>query len=139
MSPCDIVLVVSAGHGLYGPQDVRIRCAPAQISRQIMPDLFGCGVWMTLQEFFCHEYEAGRAKAALETTVLDEGSLNRVQFVSGRKTFDRDYFSGIHKSCQIQTAGNGYTIHDCCAAPAQSLAATFPAAEKTEIATQHFH
>ena len=84
---------------LYRLQNVRIRGAPAQVSRQVVPDLIGCGFWMTIKKFFRHQNEAGCAKAALEGTVRDKCLLDRMELVARSKPFDRDDVSIVNECC----------------------------------------
>ena len=69
----------SPGRPLHGLDDLRIRRAPAQIARKIMPDLVLVGIRILLEQLPCHQDEARRAEAALEGAALDKGLLHGVE------------------------------------------------------------
>src|SRR3954465_4260105 len=75
-----------AAHGL---DDVLIARAAAEVRRQHLENLLVRQLGIGLQRIYRKHQEAGRAEAALERMMGDEGLLHGVQFVAVCETFDR--------------------------------------------------
>src|SRR5262249_56910378 len=63
--------------------DLRIGCAAAEIPGEVVLDLVVVRIRMAVEQLLGHEDESGRAEAALERAVLDEGFLHGVERAIG--------------------------------------------------------
>src|SRR5262245_58185798 len=70
--------------------DELVAGAAAEVAGDAVPDLLLAGLGVVLQQLERRQHHPGRAVAALQALVLDEGLLHRVQLVSPRADpFDR--------------------------------------------------
>src|SRR5512146_2636614 len=77
-----------ACHLFDGFVDLQIPRAATEIAAQRIPDLLARGVRVGVEQRLRHEEEARRAVAALRSTELREGSLQRVQRAALRHAFN---------------------------------------------------
>src|SRR4029077_724575 len=64
---------------LHRLDDLRIGGAATEIAGEIVLDLVVVRIGMAVEQLLGHQDEAGRAEAALERTLLDEGLLHRIE------------------------------------------------------------
>src|SRR6058998_2945265 len=102
-----------------------------------MTDLVRRWLRVAFEQLLGHQNESRRAKAALKSAVGDERLLNWMQFTIGSEPFDSRHFSPVHKSRQVKTPANRDAVHDCGAAPAESLPAALASAKEAEVAPQN--
>src|SRR5438105_4944399 len=102
-----------------------------------MTNLFCCRIRMPLEQFPGHQDKSWRAKTTLESAVLDERLLDRVQLIAGSESLDGNDFGAIHKSRQIKTPAHRDSIDERRTAAAEPLPATFTCPKKTELAAQN--
>src|SRR5438128_3477288 len=101
-----------------------------------MADLVCCRFRMPLEQFLRHQDEPRRAKAALESAVLDERLRDRMQLAAGSESLDGNDCSAVGKSRQVKTSAHRDPVHECRTTAAEPLPATLACSIQTELATQ---
>jgi hypothetical protein len=98
--------------------------APAQIARQANAYPFIRKVGIFFQEVSCRQDHPWRAKATLESTVIDECLLQRMKLPIHGETLNRFYFlaTGIHS--QHHTRRDGHSIDQDGAGTAVAITTT---------------
>ena len=107
----------------YGTDNTHVSTAPADVATQGRANLLVAGVGITGQQSGSAHNEPGRAVAALEGRMLNEGLLEGMKCVSIGQTFDSGYFAtgGGHDR---RHAGPGrIAIQEDCACAAVALSA----------------
>src|SRR5690242_16491945 len=67
-----------------GIDDGLVARAASDIAAQMLADFFAVVAYAFVQDVMRHDQDAGRAEAALECAVVDEGPAERPQFCVGR-------------------------------------------------------
>src|SRR3954453_21177843 len=110
-----------AAHGL---DDVLIARAATEVRRQNLENLLVRQFGIGLQRVYRKHQEAGRAEAALERMMGDEGLLHGVQFVAVGETFDRSDALALRLDREHQAGSYRIIVEDHRARAADAVLAT---------------
>src|SRR5580704_10280871 len=118
---------------LHRRDDLRIGGAATEVAGQPVLDRVVVRVGMAVEQLLGHQYESGRAEAALERALLDEGLLDRVERAVGVERLDRRHLGAVRERREIEAARHRGAVDDHGAAPAQALAAALARAVQREL------
>jgi hypothetical protein len=115
-------IFASVQHRSY---DFVVSRTSAQITRQGIADFLDRWVWVPIQQRFRRDQKPGRANTALQRRVLNELSLQDMQFAILNQTFDRCYLSPFCFSSQYQARTHQLAINGHAAGAAIARPASF--------------
>jgi len=69
--------------------DFLVASAATQVASEPISDCLNIGIWVLVQESVCVHDEAGGAKTALDSTMLNESLLNGMEFAITGDPFNR--------------------------------------------------
>src|SRR6266849_9584241 len=100
------------GGGLHRLDDLRIGGAAAQVAGEIVLDLLVVRIGMAVEQLLRHQHEAGRAEAALEGALLDEGLLHRIELSARVEMLDGRHLGAVDEGGEIETARHRGAVDD---------------------------
>src|ERR1043166_3057766 len=110
--------------GLHRLDDVLVAGTAAEIGRQHVEQVLIADIGMLLQHVGGEHQEAGRAEAALQSMMRDEGALQRMQILWGAEPFDRSDLLALRLHRKHQARAHGLAIDDHRAGAADAVLAT---------------
>jgi hypothetical protein len=120
-----------------GPEDPLIAGAAAEVAGEGFADLVVSGVRVLLEERFDRHHEAGRAEPALETVVLHERLLDRVQrAVGGGDALDGRDLRSVRLGGEDQAGPHGNAVDDDRAGAAHAVLAAEMGASEAAVLPQ---
>jgi hypothetical protein len=90
--------------------DVVIAGATTDVSSDAFPNLAIRGLWIVAQEFQSAEKHSWSAKPTLQSMVLPESFLQRMEFTHFRQAFNGRHFRPIGLNSKDETRADGLAI-----------------------------
>src|SRR5580704_10127336 len=122
---------------LHRRDDLRIGGAATEVAGEPVLDRVVVRIGMAVEQLLGHEDEPGRAEAALERALLDEGLLHRIEAAVRVERLDRRHLGAVREGGEIETARHRGAVDEHGAAAAQALAAALARAVERELVAQH--
>src|SRR4029077_15129326 len=99
--------------------------APAEVVSEPQPDALLRGARFAIEQRLCRHDEAGRAEAALQRGLLEEGALHGVQLLATGDAFNGDDFRSLRLDAEDQAGVYDAPVEDHRAASAVTVVAAF--------------
>jgi hypothetical protein len=122
-----------------GLHDALVARASAQVARDGNPNLVLCGRRVIPQECVRGEHDPGGAVAALETEILPECLLERMQAPSWSQAFDRCHLAAIGLDREHGARLHGSAVDEDRAGAALARVAAHVGTRETQIAPEEIH